>query len=83
MVPRCLLDLVMETEHDFVMSGHLGPQKTPNRILSGLSWLGVKGDVSRYCRSCEVCQKIISKGNVLKAPHQKMPLIEPFEEGCS
>ena len=70
----------MDIAHDSVVSGHLGTEKTTNRILSDFYWPGVKGDVSPYCRSCEICQKTIPKGNVSKAPLQKMPLIEtPFK----
>ena len=32
------------------------------------------------CKSCDVCQKTVNKGSVLKVPLQKMPLIDkPFK----
>ena len=62
------------------MSRHLGTRKTTNRILSDFYWPGERGDVSRYCRLCEIYQKAIPKDKVPKAPLQKMPLIKtPFK----
>ena len=37
-------------------------------------------DVSGFCRSCDVCQKIVDKGTVARAPLGEMPLIDtPFK----
>ena len=37
-------------------------------------------DVSGFCRSCDVCQKIVDKGTVTRAPLGEMPLIDtPFK----
>ena len=36
--------------------------------------------MARYCKSCDVCQKTVNKGSVLKVPLEKMPLIDkPFK----
>jgi len=32
--------------------------------------------VTRFCRSCEICQKTVAKGRVLNVPLGKMPLID-------
>ena len=38
------------------------------------------GDEARFCRSCDICQRTISKGRIPKVPIQKMPLIDqPFK----
>lgn len=58
------------------MGGHLGTRNTTDRILGDFYWPGIRGDVSRHCRSCEACQKTVLKGTVPKAPLQKMPLVE-------
>ena len=58
---------VMELAYDSLMSGHLGVKKTTHRILTAFYWPGIRSDVSRFCRSCKVCQKTVSKGNIPKA----------------
>ena len=36
--------------------------------------------MTRFCRSCDICQRTISKGRIPKVPLQKMPLIDqPFK----
>ena len=36
--------------------------------------------MTRYCKSCDVCQKTVNKGSVPKVPPEKMPLIDkPFK----
>ena len=36
--------------------------------------------MTRFCKSCDVCQKTVSKGSVQKVPLEKMPLIDkPFK----
>ena len=42
------------------MSGHLGVYKTYHKILS--HFIGLKTDVSNYCRSCHTCQ-VVGKPN--------------------
>ena len=62
------------------MSGHLGIKKTMDRVLTEFLWPGVCGDVSRFCKSCDICQRTIQKGRVTKVPFGKLPLIDtPFK----
>ena len=53
---RCR-SVVMQIGHDTPMAGHLGVNKTKNRILNRYYWPGIFKDISTYCRSCEVCQR--------------------------
>ena len=63
-----------------MMSGHMGIKKTMDRILNHFFWPGMKDDVRRFCRSCDICQRTINKGCVPKVPLGKMPLIDtPFK----
>ena len=66
----------MKLAHDSIMSGHQGVKKTTERVTVHFFWPGVHGDVTRYCRSCDICQKTVSKGRVPATPLGKMPLIE-------
>ncbi|KAK7110805.1 hypothetical protein V1264_014623 [Littorina saxatilis] len=80
LVPQPLGRQVMEVAHDSIMEGHLGVKKTSDRIQAAFYWPGLHADVTRFCRSCDICQKTIPRGRVPKVPLQKMPLIDrPFK----
>ena len=62
------------------MSGHLGIKKTMDRVLTEFFWPGDCGDVSRFCKSGDICQMTIQKGPVTKVPWGKLPFIDqPFK----
>ena len=62
------------------MGGHLGIGKTKSKVTSSFYWPGVDGDVTRYCKSCDVCQKTVNKGAVSRAPMQNIPVVDtPFK----
>ena len=79
-VPQPLRERVMDVAHDSIMGGHMGLQKTLDKITNNFYWPGIHGDVTRFCRSCDICQKNIQKGRVPKVPLESMPLIDtPFK----
>ena len=79
-VPKNLRSQVIELAHSSLLGGHMGIRKTSDRVLSKFYWPGLKGDVTRFCRTCDICQKTESKGKTPKVPLQKMPLIDiPFK----
>eukprot|EP00794_Sanderia_malayensis_P021282 gene21282-23353_t len=79
-VPKDLRSQVIELAHNSLMGGHMGIRKTSDRVLSSFYWPGLKGDVTRFCRTCDICQETESKGKTSKVPLQKMPLIDiPFK----
>ena len=79
-VPKELRTQVMGLAHESMMGGHLGVKKTMDKIQASFYWPGIHGDITRYCRSCDICQKTLSKGRVTKVPLMKMPLIDtPFK----
>ena len=80
LVPQKYRSHILSLSHDG-LSGHLGIKKTYNLVLRHFFWLGLKSDVSRYCRSCHVCQ-LSSKPNqvISPAPLHPIPVMgEPFE----
>ncbi|XP_073233658.1 uncharacterized protein [Porites lutea] len=80
MVPEKLRRPIMEVAHGSIMGGHMGIKKTTDKIQSAFYWPGIQGDVTRFCKSCDVCQRTVSKGAVPKVPLEKMPLIDkPFK----
>ena len=79
-VPTSLRRQVMQLAHDSLTGAHLGIKKTLDKIISGFHWPGIDGDVNRFCKSCDACQRTISKGKVTKVPVEKAPLIDvPFK----
>ncbi|XP_037801937.1 uncharacterized protein LOC119596678 [Penaeus monodon] len=78
-VPQTCRQAILELAHSGIMGGHLGISKTKDRILAHFFWPGVTVAVTRYCRSCDVCQRTVDKGKVSKFKLGDMPLIgEPF-----
>ncbi|KAJ8032705.1 hypothetical protein HOLleu_26306 [Holothuria leucospilota] len=78
-VPSNYRNEVMKLAHDTPLAGHLGTKKTTDRVLSSFYWPGVHDDIRRYCLSCEICQRTVSKGSVGRVPLGTMPLIDtPF-----
>ena len=79
-VPKGLRKQVMYVNHKSAFSGHLGVRKTEVRILPNFFWPGLHQDIIRFCRSCDVCQRTVKKGNVKEVPLGSMPLIDmPFK----
>ena len=70
----------MEVAPGSIMGGHMGINKTTDKIQSAFYWYGIQGDVTPFCKSFDVCQKTVSKGSVPKVPLEKMsPIDKPFK----
>ena len=79
-IPKELRRQVMSVNHESAFSGHLGAKKTEVRILPNFFWPGLRQDVIRFCRSCDLCQRIVKRGSIKKVPLGTMPLIDsPFK----
>ena len=57
MVPVQLRSRIMELPHGSIMGGHMGIKKAADKIQSALYWPGIQQDVTRFCKSCDVCIK--------------------------
>ena len=79
-VPVGFREKVLRLAHETLLAEHLDIKKTLDRVVSEFFWPGVCGDVARFCKSCDICQRTIQKGRVTKVPLGKMPLIDtPFK----
>ncbi|XP_041461733.1 uncharacterized protein LOC121413037 [Lytechinus variegatus] len=79
-VPKQYRKQVMQTAHENLLGGHQGAKKTTEKILTNFFWPGMNSDITRYVRSCDICQRTLARGRVTKVPLGKMPIIEvPFE----
>ena len=80
LTPKEQRSKVLSIAHDGILSGHLGVQRTLNKVTSNFYWPKIHDDVIRYCRSCDICQKTAKKGSQPKAPLGTMPKIDvPFK----
>ena len=71
--------VVMKLAHESIMAGHLAIKRTIKKVLSEFVWFGIASDIKRFCQSCDICQRTIPKGKIIKAPLGKMPRIDvPF-----
>ena len=73
-VPKGLRQQVLTVAHESVMAGHLGIRKTLDRKSSCFYWPGIHGDVLRFCRSCDICQRTTPEGPTTKIPLGRLPL---------
>ena len=67
-VPEGFREKVMRLAHETLMSGYLGIKKTLDRVVAEFFWPGICGNVARFCKSCDICQRTIQKGRVSKVP---------------
>ena len=79
-IPEGFREKVLRLAHETLLTEHLDINKTLDRVVSEFFWSGVCGDVTRFCKYCDFCQRTIRKGHVTKVPLRKLPLIDtPFK----
>ena len=78
-VPRNLINQVLEEAHDSVACGHFGVNKTLERIRKRFYWATCKNDVENWCRSCKVCVARKGPSEKGKSPLQIFDTGFPFE----
>ncbi|XP_063601112.1 uncharacterized protein LOC134777204 [Penaeus indicus] len=81
-VPKEYREHVIALSHDSYLSGHLGVRKTTDRLLTHYYWPNMKKDVSVYCKTCEICQRVGKPNQVIKpAPLKPIPAFcKPFSK---
>ncbi|CAB0038566.1 unnamed protein product [Trichogramma brassicae] len=56
-VPPAQRERIMRDAHDITSAGHLGIEKTFDRVKREYYWRGMYHDVHEYVRSCDTCQR--------------------------
>ena len=56
-VPSSKRELVLRTAHESMLAAHGSLRKTKSKIYKLFFWQGLDGDVKKYVRSCDVCQR--------------------------
>ena len=79
-LPLKLRQGVMTLAHAGVMSGRQGSHQTHKRVVASFWCPGMFGNTTRFCHSCNLCQRTVSKSRVPKVFLGKMPVIDtPFK----
>ncbi|RWS24681.1 hypothetical protein B4U80_10857 [Leptotrombidium deliense] len=78
-LPRKLINYVLSELHDSKESGHLGFDKTINKVRQRFQWKGMSRDVKAYIDSCVQCQKANQKSKMKHGLMQQMPTADPFQ----
>ncbi|XP_060068688.1 uncharacterized protein LOC132548812 [Ylistrum balloti] len=78
-LPEALRLNIIKLGHDRPLAGHLGIEKTKERVVNAFCWPGIFKDIREYCSTCNVCQKTARRRGDEKAPLGQPPIIsEPF-----
>ena len=54
-IPKCRTDEVLKYLHDSPSGGHLGVDKTLEKVKQSFYWPGMKEFVQKYCKECDKC----------------------------
>lgn len=71
MLPRCLTQKVLEVCHSSGMGGHMGRDRTWQRVRNAFYWKNMAQDVEVFVKNCEACAR---------NKHSTHPNIAPFQE---
>ena len=78
-LPLQCRDTVLNLAHSTPCAGHLGKDKTTDRIFPRFYWPTVHRDVADFCRQCAVCQKT-THYRPSRVPMIPLPvMVEPFQ----
>ena len=78
-LPRECREGVLRLAYTVPLAGHLGRNKTMQRVLQRLFWPNVTREISRFCKACSQCQKAITK-RVCPVPLIPLPIMDvPFK----
>ena len=80
-MPKVYQSEILKLAHESPMGGHLGINKTYNKITKHFYWPQIRHCVAEFCKTCHICQ-------MLGKPNQKIPVaplkpIPAFEEPFS
>ena len=67
-VPSKFRGHVMKIAHESILGGHQGSTKTAEKVFTNSFWPGVHADITRFCRSCDICQRTLPKAKSVRFP---------------
>jgi transposase InsO family protein len=57
LVPNHMVQIVLQKQHDNMLAGHNGQQKTLENIREHFYWYHMEKDCYEHCESCDTCQR--------------------------
>jgi hypothetical protein len=76
---RTLQTMLIRECHDSATGGHLGRDKTVEQMQRRFHWPGMAGDIERYVKTCDQCQR--NKPSQQRTPGLLMPIAPPAYAG--
>jgi len=73
---------ILQEFHEQPIGGHLGMNRTFDRLKQYISWPGMKKEIEDYVRQCEICQNKITQ-NKTKLPLQITDTPDVVWQKCS
>jgi len=78
-VPQSMQEDVMRVAHESLVGGHMGLEKTVDKIRNEFYWPRMYSDVSHWVESCTVCQQRKSPTTINRGEPQSITASRPFE----
>ena len=79
-VPQSLRPEVLRQGHDRPLAGHMGVQRTLDRIQQEFFWPRMGKEIREWVRTCDVCQRSAPPGWTTRVPLGTIPSAEtPFQ----
>ena len=78
-IPADLVVEILPQLHGSTMSGHYGIQKTVQKALQLYFWPLMYRDISRFCQSCEICQRDRDPVPKYRAPLKPISVTRPLQ----
>ena len=75
-IPKTLKDKVLQFVHSSSLAGHAGYDKTIHRARKNFFWPGMKSNVKRFIRECDICQRVKSENVSPTGLLQPLPIPE-------
>lgn len=72
--------MILRENHDTPQAGHLGKDKTYDRVRQSYYWPGMSQDVKTCVQNCEICTKVKYNQNPLKGSLMTRPLQQPWAQ---
>ena len=54
-IPKPMITMILESEHDSKVAGHFGQDKTMEPIWRNFWWPGMDSDIEKYIQACPDC----------------------------
>ena len=80
-VPESFRPEILRLGHDVPLAGHMGQEKTRERIGAHFFWPNFHEEIAKYCATCPECQLVARKQSANRLPLAPVPVVpEPFRK---